>query len=40
MYPSMDAVRAWRNAPEYEQVRKTGEKYAKYRTFAVEGLPQ
>lgn len=40
MYPSMDAVRAWRNDPEYEQVRKTGEKYAKYRTFAVEGLPQ
>jgi uncharacterized protein (DUF1330 family) len=40
MYPSVDAVRAWRNDPEYEQVRKIGEKYAKYRTFAVEGLPQ
>jgi len=39
-YPSMDAVRAWRNDPAYEQVRKIGEKYAKYRTFAVEGIPQ
>ena len=39
-YPSVDAVRAWRNDPAYEQVRKIGEKYAKYRTFAVEGLPQ
>ena len=40
MYPSIDAVRAWRNDPEYEQVRKIGEKYAKYHTFAVEGVSQ
>ena len=39
-YPSVDAVRAWRNDPAYEQVRKIGEKYARYRTFAVEGIPQ
>ncbi len=40
LYDSLDAVRAWRNDPEYERVRKVGEKYATYRTFAVEGLPQ
>lgn len=40
MYPSIDAVRAWRSDPGYEQVRKVGEKYAKDRTFAVEGVPQ
>jgi uncharacterized protein (DUF1330 family) len=40
MYDSIDAVRAWRNDPDYKQVRKVGEKYATYRTFAVEGLPQ
>jgi uncharacterized protein (DUF1330 family) len=34
-YPSVDAVRAWRNDPAYEEVRKIGEKYAKYRTFAL-----
>ena len=39
-YPNVDAVREWRNDPAYEQARKIGEKYAKYRTFAVEGLPQ
>ena len=39
-YPSVDAVRAWRNDPAYEQVRKVGEKYARYHTFAVEGIPQ
>ena len=40
IYPGVDAVRAWRNDPEYEQVRKVGEKYATYRTFAIEGLSQ
>ena len=37
-YPSMDAVQAWRNDPQYQQVRKVGERYATYRTFAVEAL--
>jgi uncharacterized protein (DUF1330 family) len=35
-YPSMEALLAWRNDPEYVQVRRVGEKYAKYHTFAVE----
>ena len=38
MYPSMDALRAWRNDPDYVQVRRVGEKYATYHTFAVEGV--
>ncbi|WP_245350427.1 DUF1330 domain-containing protein [Bradyrhizobium sp. UFLA03-84] len=37
MYPSMEALWAWRNDPAYVQVRAVGEKYARYRTFAVEG---
>src|ERR1700751_2501362 len=37
-YPSMEALRAWRNDPAYVQVRHAGEKYAKYNTFAVEGI--
>jgi len=37
VYPSMEALLAWRNDPEYLQVRRVGEKYAKYHTFAVEG---
>jgi uncharacterized protein (DUF1330 family) len=36
-YPSMEALQAWRDDPEYVQVRRVGEKYAKYHTFAVEG---
>lgn len=37
MYPNMEALRAWRNDPAYVQVRRVGEKYAEYHTFAVEG---
>jgi uncharacterized protein (DUF1330 family) len=37
MYPSMEALWAWRNDPAYVQVRHIGEKYATYHTFAVEG---
>ena len=39
-YPSADAVHAWRTDPAYEKVRKVGEEYAKYRTFAVVGVSQ
>jgi uncharacterized protein (DUF1330 family) len=39
VYPSMEALQAWRNDPAYVEVRRIGEKYARYRTFAVEGAP-
>src|SRR5690242_19545405 len=34
MYPSLEALQAWRNDPSYVQVRHIGEKYAKYNTFS------
>ena len=37
MYPSMEALLAWRNDPAYVKVRAVGERYATYHTFAVEG---
>jgi len=39
-FDNMDKIEAWRNDPEYKELRKTGEKYATFRTFAVEGLPE
>jgi uncharacterized protein (DUF1330 family) len=39
-YPSIDDLQGWRNDPAYQEVRKVGEKYAKYHTFAVQGAPQ
>ena len=37
MYPNLEALEAWRNDPAYVQVRRVGERYATYHTFAVEG---
>jgi len=39
-WDSMDKIEAWRNDPVYKALRKTGEKYATFRSFAVDGLPQ
>jgi len=35
-FDSRDAVQAWRNSDQYKEAGK----YAKFRSFAVEGLPQ
>jgi uncharacterized protein (DUF1330 family) len=40
VWESMEKIKAWRDSAEYKEVRKIGDKYAKFRAFAVEGLPQ
>ena len=40
VWDSMDKIEAWRANPEYVELRKVGEKYAKFRSFAVYGVPQ
>lgn len=37
LWDSMEQLKAWRAKPEYVELRKVGEKYAKFRSFAVEG---
>jgi uncharacterized protein (DUF1330 family) len=39
-FDSLDAVRAWRNSDQFKEARKIGDKYAKFRSFAIGGLPQ
>ncbi len=39
-FDSLDAVRAWRSSVDYKAARKIGDKYAKFRSFAIEGIPQ
>ena len=39
-FDSLDAVQAWRNSDRFKEARKVGDKYAKFRAFAIEGLPQ
>jgi uncharacterized protein (DUF1330 family) len=40
VWDSVEKIHAWRDNPEWKDLRKTGEKYAKFRSFAIEGLPQ
>jgi uncharacterized protein (DUF1330 family) len=39
VWDSIEKIRAWRANPEYVELRKIGERYAKFRSFAVDGLP-
>ena len=38
-FESLEKVQAWRNSHDYQDARKTGDKYAKFRTYVVDGLP-
>ncbi len=40
VWDSMEKIQAWRNSTEFKDARKIGDKYAKFRAFTVEGLPQ
>jgi uncharacterized protein (DUF1330 family) len=39
-FESMDAAKAWNDSPGQKDTRKIGDKYATFRTFAVEGVAQ
>jgi len=36
-WDSMEKLQAWRNDPQFKEIRSVGEKYAKFRSFAIEG---
>ena len=38
-WESMEKVKAWHGSAEYKENRKIGDKYAKFRLYAVEGRP-
>ena len=40
VWDSMEKLQAYRNSAEFKESRKIGEKYAKFRSLAIEGLPQ
>lgn len=40
VWDSMEKLEAWYNSADYQELRKTGIKYAKFRSYAVEGRPQ
>ena len=40
VWDSIEKIQAWRNSTEFKENRKIGNKYATFRTYAIEGLPQ
>ncbi len=40
VWDSMDKIKAWRADPAYIEIRKIADKYAKFHSYAVEGLAQ
>ena len=40
VWDSPDQIAAYAHGSDYEELRKVGERYAKFRSFAVEGLPR
>jgi uncharacterized protein (DUF1330 family) len=40
LWDSMEQYQAYRNSPGFKEIRQVGDKYAKFRTFTVDGVPQ
>ena len=39
-WESMEQIQKWRGSAEYKEIRKIGDQYANFRSFAVQGMPQ
>ena len=39
-FDSLEAIQNWRSSAQYKKAREVGDKYARFRAFAVEGLPR
>jgi uncharacterized protein (DUF1330 family) len=39
-WESLEKIKAWHSSAEYKQAREIGDKYAKFRSWAIEGVPQ
>ena len=40
VWDSLEQAQAWRNGAAYKKAREIGDKYAKFRAFAIQGTPQ
>ncbi len=40
VWDSLEKIQAWRNSAEYKDARKIGDQHAKFRAYAVDGVPQ
>jgi uncharacterized protein (DUF1330 family) len=40
VFDDLQQIQTWLNTPDYKALRAVGEKYAKFRNYAVPGIPQ
>lgn len=40
VWDSMEQLQAWFDSPDYKEARKIGERYAKFRNYAIPGVSQ
>jgi uncharacterized protein (DUF1330 family) len=40
VWESMEQLQEWFNSPDYRAARSIGKKYAKFRNYAISGVPQ
>jgi uncharacterized protein (DUF1330 family) len=40
VWDSMEKLQAWRNDPQFKELRQVGGKYATFRSYAIEGVAQ
>ena len=40
VFDDIAQINAWLNSPEYQELRKIGDKYAKFRNYAIPGVSQ
>jgi uncharacterized protein (DUF1330 family) len=40
VFDDLQQIQTWLNSPEYKELKKVGDKYAKFRNYAVPGVPQ
>ena len=40
VWDSLEKAKAWRDSAEYKKAREVGDKYAKFRSYVVEGFAQ
>ena len=40
VWDSVESAQKWRASEDYKKAREIGDKYAKFRAYAIEGLPQ
>src|SRR5215469_2830680 len=40
IWDSLEKIKAWQEMPEWQGLHKVGQKYATFKEFAIQGLPQ